>query len=103
MKVLAAAGFALMVVAACAAVGPRQVDWTLPSARMPGLTVVCGGEREVTAEECLAIGERHAIAPSGVRADRIEIYTRPPGHRCLFTLKDAAGTLLLSATGPCER
>lgn len=92
-----------IVVAACIGIGPRQAQWTASSNRLPGLIVVCEGERLITQDECLSWGERVALnLPLGKRASRVEIYTRPPGGRCAFTAYGNDGMLALSATGPCE-
>jgi hypothetical protein len=93
---------ATLVVEACGAAA-QQTDWQVTSDLAPGLVVLCTGERLIGAGECLAWGERIARSiPGDSAAARVEILTRPPGERCLFTAYDVAGRIALSATGPCE-
>ena len=92
-----------MSATACAAGDERRAQWQLLSTHVPGLALACKGEYAVTAVECLALGERMATSSrQDVPVTRVEVHIRPPGHRCDFSLVDAADRVVMSATGPCE-
>lgn len=95
--------FALSL-AACGLIPARA--WDVPSEAFPGVIVRCASDEALSAEECRTLGDDLAefhMAGPGRTTEVIELRITGSGEsrRCLMTLRNAAGTELVSGHAPC--